>query len=826
MKVFLKYISHNMFEKKGRFFLLLFSIAISTALLVASAGVVNVVIDSFDAQNEAGNTSDVRIVSDTEDPYIDISSVKDDKLKDVTGELLVTGIINSEDKVRYVSLRGRQEYTGQMVEGTTDFIREKADGEPSCIISRRVAEHDNLKVGDSFSLFLSGEELSVKVSAISADEQVFYSDKPEAFTLILPYSWMNEKLGADGKFNCIYGNVTEGEVEDFVNSFSESHAGLTALSTKGEVVMDSSVTIGLYTMMLIVVIVSAIIIYGVFKLILTERMSVIGTFMSQGATKKKVQKIILLEGMLYGLIGGVIGCVIGETLLFFIGRLISPLADYGIYTPFEINWIYIAAGMAFSVILSVASAYFPVRSVRKLETKDVILNRVEQKSGKVLAKRIIGGTLMALAIGCCFLSGDAKSNMAPFAFAAAYIGIVLITPSIVKGVTWLLGKLFRNNTTLFLAMNNIHSSKLLRNNIVLIVISLSSVLMIASFGKSMTDLVTQAYAGMEYDYSISGILESDPTHSTTDMILDRLESYENVRKETISPMYYYETKADDIAGVAMGIRPESFELCLDRYFDIKANYSKEFDALEASEGNAILLPIKIKKQIKKDVGDTVELTISGNKVPFTIVGIYDGKVYNAGLGILMKEDVFKQQFHVKEASTLYFSVSGDAASVENDLKPFLKNLGATWSTKVEDTKANDESNQQIVMVMEIFAYLAMIIASIGVFNNITICFFQRKRELAVMASVGMDKRKRMGLVLSESLLSVVLSIAIAIPFTILLAAAMTAFCSFIGLPMNVAFSWAEVPLYAGVITVIIFIATLSTMLKSRKLSVIQELKYE
>ena len=815
-----------MLEKKGRFFLLLISIAISTALLCASAGIVNVVVDNFNAQYDSGKVGDVRIVSDTEDPYIGMEQLKSDGLKDMVGELLVTGVMDSEDKVRYVTLRGRQDYIGQMTEGNTDFMRKTVDGEPSCIISKRVAEHDGLKAGDEMTFFLSGEEIKVKIGAISANEDIFYSDKPEAFTLVIPYSWMDEKLGAEGKFNCIFGNVASGEVDDFVKSFNEAHTGITAQNTKGEVVMDSSFTIGLYTMMLIVVIVSAIIIYGVFKLIMTERMSVIGTFMSQGATKKKVERIILLEGMLYGLIGGAVGCVIGETLLFFIGRMISPLAEYGIYNSFEINWIYIAAGMIFSVVLSVASAYFPVRSIRKLEAKDVILNRVEQRNGKVLAKRIIGGTLMTFAIVCCLLTGDARSNMAPFAFAAAYAGIVLITPVVVKGVTWLLGRLFRNNATIYLSMNNIHSSKLLRNNIVLIIISLSSVLMIASFGKSMTDLVTDAYAGMDYDYSIFGILESDPSHSTTDMILEKLESYDDVRKDSINPMYFGETKADDVAAVAIGIRPEAFADCYDQYFEIKDKYADDIEALNAAEGNAVLLPIKVKKQINKDVGDTVEVSINGDKVPFTVVGIYDGKVFDAGLGILMKEETFKREFHENEATTLYFSVSGDAASVENDMKPFLKSLGATWSTKAEDTKENDEQNQQIVMIMEIFAYLAMIIASIGVFNNITICFFQRKRELAVMASVGMNKSKRMGLVLSESLLSVVLSVMISIPFTILLAAAMTAFCSFIGLPMLVTFSWAQLPLYAGVITAIIFIATLSTMLKSRKLSVVQELKYE
>ena len=123
-------------------------------------------------------------------------------------------------------------------------------------------------------------------------------------------------------------------------------------------------------------------------------------------------------------------------------------------------------------------------------------------------------------------------------------------------------------------------------------------------------------------------------------------------------------------------------------------------------------------------------------------------------------------------------------------------------------------------------YLAMIIASIGVFNNITICYLQRKRELAVMASVGMNKGGRRHLILAESLISVALSILIAAPFAFLLADMLTGFCYFIGIAMDVAFDWSTVPLYAAVITGVIFIASLSTMMKSRKLSIVQELKYE
>ena len=828
MKIFLKYISKNMFEKKGRFFLLLFSIAISTALLVASAGVVNVVSDSLDEQTRAGGTSDVRIVSNTENPFIDEQSVTSDKLKDVVSELNVTGIIDTDEKIRYVSLHGRHEYQGNMTEGSTNFIREKVTGEPSCIISRRVAEHDHLKVGDDLRLFLSGEELTFRIGAISADEELFYSDKPETFNLVIPYSYMNEKLGAEGKASYIMANVTEGTtVEDFVKEFNESHTDLQAFSMKSELMTDSSMTIGLYFMMLIVAIVSSIIIYGVFKLILAERMSTIGTFMSQGATKKKVERIIRMEGLLYGLIGGIVGCTIGEVLLYFINRWTSPLAEYEIYTPYHVNAVYILVGMAFAVVLSVASAYFPVRAIRKYEAKDVILNRVEQKSGKVLAKRIIGTVLIVFAASVFFLTGDAKANMSPFGFLAAYAGIVLITPSIVKGATWLLGRAFKNNTTLYLTMNNIHSSKLLRNNIVLIVISLSSVLMIASFGKSMTDLVTDAYAKANYDYSISAILNGDPSNSTTDQILSKLESMEDVKAETVNPVYYAQGKAEDnMAVVMMGIKPEGFGTTYDQYFEVSEKYQKEFDALENSRGREVLLPVKVQKQLKKNVGDTINVTVNSRTVPFKIIGIYDGKVFNAGLGILIRDEVLKQEFHIQEAGQIHFATNGNNKEVEKELAPYLKSLGATWNTKAEDTQSNEEANQQIVMIMEIFAYLAMIIASIGVFNNITICFIQRKREMAVMASVGMNKSGRMGLLLAESLASVAFSILLSVPFTILLSDMLTGFCSFIGLPMTIVFSWAELPLYAAIITGIILIASLSTVLKSRRLSVIRELKYE
>ena len=820
MKVFLKYISKNMLEKKGRFFLLLFSIAISAALLVASTGMVDVIIDSF--SGEAAKVADVTIVSKADDPYMKQENVDTAGLKDVIYELQTTGIKNEDDKIKYVGLHGRKSYDGAMVEGNSDFLG--SETQPSCILSKRIADELGLKTGDSLKLFLAGEEISFRVKALSANENLFYGDTKTQYSILVPYEYMDQKLQAEGGYNAILANVEEGTSADFVKSFNEANKDLEAIDHQSVVVVDSSLNIGLYSMMAIVVIVSCIIIHGVFKLIMTERLSVIGTFMSQGATKKKVERIVLLEGLLYGVLGGIVGCAIGEVLLFVIGRMTSPLADYGIYNEFKINPTFIAIGMIFSIVLSVASAYFPVRSVRKLEVKDVILNRAEQKRSNRIVKPIIGAVLLGFSVLVFFLNDTVINATALLGFFAAYAGIVLLVPTVVKWITGLLAGVFKGNATIFLALNNIRSSKLLRNNIVLIVVSLGSVLMIGSFGTSMTKLVKDAYEKMAYDYDINGIISIDPNHATTDMLMEKLETTEGIEKKSISPEYYAEAKVDGELAVATGVDPKAHEKLLDGYFGFASN--EGYQDFLRSEGNVVVLTTKIANKIEKKIGDTVTLDVNSHEVSFRVIGIYDGKAYNNGLSILINQDVMKKEFNIREANNIYFSVSGDPVKVENSIKSYLASLGSTYMTRDEEAKQNDDNNQQMVMLFEIISYLAMIIASIGVFNNITICFLQRKRELAVMSSVGMNKGGRRRLILAESLICVVLSILIATPFAFLLADLMTGFCYFIGIAMDVFFDWSTVPLYAAVITGVIFIASLSTMIKSRKLSIVQELKYE
>ena len=234
----------------------------------------------------------------------------------------------------------------------------------------------------------------------------------------------------------------------------------------------------------------------------------------------------------------------------------------------------------------------------------------------------------------------------------------------------------------------------------------------------------------------------------------------------------------------------------------------------------------ISKTTGKGIGDTITVDVDGKKYDFNIIGVYDGKLYNNGRVILTKSETIQNYFHVQEAGNITFKVNCDKETADAKLKGHFSDLGAIYTSRDEQMEDNIESNDMLIKLLSIFSYLAMIVASIGIFNNIAISFQQRRREFAVMASIGMNAKKRKRLVFTENMFCVFWSIVISLPYTLLVSKLISKVLKYINIPMTVEFDWASVPKYSIVLAVIIFIASLSTMKKSKKINVVQELKYE
>ena len=374
MGVFLKYISKNMLEKKGRLFLLIFSIMCCTALLIMSLGLVDVLLDSFTQPARiAAEGQDITIYSATDELFIDENDINADNISDLRGSIDLTGILN-EDEIIYVQMNGRKGYDTDMVEGSMENVNEKI-----CVISDRIAKERSLKLGDKITIAVNGEKTDFEIRGIAKNSGLFYADAKKSFSVVVPYEYFNQLLGAEGKYNHMTAKLDsddksydkiKGLIDDFNNANEKVAAAALVNDSKDG---SESITLGLYVMLSIVCIVCVIIIYGAFKLIITERMTVIGTFMSQGATKKKIEHILIVEALLYGLCGSAFGVGAGLGGLALLTRMISPLAEYGIYMPLRVNGTHILIGIIFACALSVVSAWIPVRSIRKLVTKENVV---------------------------------------------------------------------------------------------------------------------------------------------------------------------------------------------------------------------------------------------------------------------------------------------------------------------------------------------------------------------------------------------------------------------------------------------------------------------
>jgi len=82
------------------------------------------------------------------------------------------------------------------------------------------------------------------------------------------------------------------------------------------------------------------------------------------------------------------------------------------------------------------------------------------------------------------------------------------------------------------------------------------------------------------------------------------------------------------------------------------------------------------------------------------------------------------------------------------------------------------------------------------------------------------------MIMLESMFSVIISVIITTPFMLLITDLFTGCTYFLGIPMVTRLSWATLPKFSLAVAAIVFVASLSTMGKSRKLSIVQELKYE
>lgn len=844
MKVFIKYVLKSMTEKKGRFLLLLIAIAMSTGLVVTSTGLIDIILDSllkpmitsYEEQDLVIEPNDKGLSFFTCNDVNTTGMEPESILKEIVMNGIITDNIDTDDEtMRSVTIRARENSKisrEQLTQGNLDTFKGS-----SCIISERIAKERNLSIGDTITLVIAGVSKELTISAISAPDGAFYNDTPNSFAMFLPYEYLAKELGVEGKYNFVTAKALDGDVDQAIESFNLANKDFntTELFDMEQVKEQFSSFSGiLYVMLVIVVAMSSIIIYSTFKLIITERLTTIGTFLSQGATTGKVKFILRLESFFYGIIGSLIGNGLGILVLYAITRFISPLKQYGIYEPVTIKPNYIIAGTIFAILLSLLSSYLPLRKISKLQVKDVILNDVRVSMRVGYGKFVVGCCLIGVSLLLSFFGGDLSLSLSPILLIVSLIGTILAYPKVIDLLSIFLSKLFRGKSkSLFFATNNLRTSKILLNNITLIVISILSILAITSAAKSATDVVVDAYEELNSDieiYNISTIRENSE-QSVTDKLTDELINL-GVKKEDINyidsqyaTIYLSDDEENQMSIAFQGIDLDQYTK-YNGYLKLDSSTYKEDLARFRTDSKGIIMTTALLKGTDKKVGDTVLVECNGVKQELTIDAIINGKLFNNGLISFVSHETMRDLFNVPSSNQITFVTDSDLDTFVAKLKPIIRSIGATFITKEEMCEQNIETNQMMMNALSIFSYLAIVIAALGIINNVSISFLQRKTEFAVLSSVGMENSLRRRVLLLESVACVTWGMIIAILYSLFGISLISKTISLVGLPLEISISIGSLPTIYLVTLCIVLLATLPVIFKSKKLSIIQELKYE
>lgn len=813
MKLYLKQMLRSMLKNKVSTALLIMAIALSSAVFLSSQGMADQFVENFEKpylENTEGH--DLLIQASEPKDFFSLEGMDQRGLKKITPGIQALGIYEEDVQVKiYGQLEG-------------DLPSESLKPR-EVILSHRMMKLYDLKVGDPISLTIYGKHENFVVGKTTLNQGVFYQDDENQFALKMNYEDIRKTLASpQGKYNYVLAQA-EGDVSMAIGTFNKNNSDFkTDTLYDGNVIKQMiSDQRGIFTMMLVIVVfMSSVIIYGTFKLMITKRLSVIGTFLSQGATRAKIFKILTIESLLYGVLGGIIGSGLGSFFLFLLQRLTAPLKKFDIYEPFNPNIKYMVMTLVFAVVLSVVSSILPILKTRKYPVKGLILNIQESEDNINHIKGFIG-FLLILGVLVTMVMGESLSfKLAPLLILTAFIGVILFYPTgmtlILKPVIKLLKNPFGN---LGLAFKHVLHISPLRGNITILIIVMTSVLLIVSLGMGLEGIVTEAYESLNTDLFIENI--QVPDQKSKDEFMQGLKTYDFIKAESLQEEHMAFGKINGQSILVLGVEPKIYA-DFNRYINFKDSENLNLlKSLEDFNKKHTVLTFKAAKRLGLKVGDSLELTLNGFIDRYEITGLVDGRLYNNGDMIFLNGRHLEEGFNIYE-SQIYLSVNNNPEEAKQILDKYVKKYGGQVVTMENMKAVNLENNQSIVNILGAFSLVAVIIGTFGALNNMFIGYIGRKKTLAVLTSIGMSGSQVKRMLIKESLLCFIFAMAVVIPFSHLMMILVSNISYTIGLPLDLSFSLSEVLPYIIVSGFIYVLSTFPLIYTHKNFNVVKEIR--
>ncbi len=196
--------------------------------------------------------------------------------------------------------------------------------------------------------------------------------------------------------------------------------------------------------------------------------------------------------------------------------------------------------------------------------------------------------------------------------------------------------------------------------------------------------------------------------------------------------------------------------------------------------------------------------------------------------VLSKSQGISDKFSVSSSETLYLKTS-DHNAVSNEIFKLISELEIK-DINVYDYAENARAIRAVIMIIRVFSYgfiaLISLIAAANVFNTISTGINLRRREFAMLKSVGMDKKGFNKMMCYESLLYGLKSLLFGLPVSCVMAYLMYMLSVGTGHEIPFTLPWSSIAIAVISVFAVVFSSMIYSMRKIKKENTVDALKNE
>ena len=517
----------------------------------------------------------------------------------------------------------------------------------------------------------------------------------------------------------------------------------------------------------IVLVSSVFVIRNGFAISITERLKQYGMLSSIGATKKQIKKSVYFEGFILGIIGIPLGILSGVFAIYILVNVVNYILKDYVSSGTLLTYSMSLVAIVVSVIVSIVTIWLSCRKSAKKASKITPIEAIRSSEDvKLKAKKI----------KC---------------------------PKIIT-------KIFKTGGEI--AYKNLkRSKKKYRTTVISIIVSVVIFIAISSFIQYGFKMSSSYYTEKNYNYVVYAYTTAS-NKNKEEFAKEQAKNYKMLTDISNLPdIGEFSINKTNVFEINMDEKHES-ELT-DYGKDVKARYEEsEEDGEKIDTINVISLSKDVYKRYLKKIGGNYETYKEGailidNNITYdekgkriqgsmyiwkkgdTVTGKINDKEYNIKIVAKTEERpngvenlynthayfIVSEEFINKTGyiSASLYTQSNDTEKLDKEIEQYKKENNLTNSNlNTFNMEESIKAENAIVLVISIFLYgfigVITLIGITNIFNTITTNMNLRKKEFAMLKSIGMTKKEFNRMIRLESIFYGVKSLIIGIPIGIAL----------------------------------------------------------